>query len=171
MIFKMIKDTFLIAGALALVMILLFLSSALTGLSETTKVIAENKLTGGVVLTATSTVGLQVLFFVLILGMLYLIYKTLKLPATFRTVPRPSGISTVPAPTKLVIPKPIRPIIKEVEPIYREIAKPVRETYQQVRKVEHDIETELHEELDYIRGLLGKGEHDLARRRYKGIKR
>ncbi|MDP4012603.1 MAG: hypothetical protein Q8R00_03290 [Candidatus Nanoarchaeia archaeon] len=160
---KLLKDTFLIAGALALIMLLLFLSQILTTvISEKPSQIISGKVVAEV--PSSFAVGsLQFVFFLLIIFMIYLIYKTLKLPGGYSKIPRPSGIEVVPKPN-LQIPVPFKPVFKEVR-------KPIVNATNYVARIEKDIESEIHSEFDNIRKLLFHGEHEIAKKRYKRIKR
>lgn len=164
---KLIKDSLLIAAVLILVLFLLFIANVIKGSSEP----AAPPVTGGAVISSGSTGVWEVLFIVLILIMLYLIYRTFRVPSTSYSIPEPAVKSiSKQAEIKQIEPRVIAP--RMYERVYRKpLPSPVRQVY--VEKpvyAEEPSDRGVHEELSNIRNLLQGKEHDIAKKRFVRLK-
>lgn len=152
----------MIAAALVLVLILLFVIGILGQKPAT-----GAKITGDAVANVGNAPILEFVFFLLILVMIYLIYRTLKSPTSYE-VPSPIRSRVVEKPA-VIEPKVIPP--KLYEPVFRPTAPVKRQVYVDKRYAHNEeADRSAHEELSNIRRLLHGGEHEIAKKRFVRLK-
>lgn len=163
---KHIKDSLLIAAALALVLLLLFIYGIIV---EKPISNPPPEVTGNAVALVGDSGFLELLFFFLILALLFLIYRALRTPAEY-SVPEPKFKPEVKEETKIE-PKVIPP--KFYEPIYKKPVLPARNIYVEKKVVEEPNEKDegVHQELTSIRDMLSGGEHEIARKRFVRVRK
>lgn len=164
---KHIKDSLMIAAALALVLLLLFIYAIII---EKPISNPPPEVTGNAVRIVGDAGILEILFFFSILALLFLIYRTLRRPAESYSVPEPKFKPEEIEESK-VEPKVIPP--KFYEPIYKKLVLPARNIYVEKNVVEESNERDegVHQELTSIRDMLSGGEHEIAKKRFVRVRK
>ena len=165
---KHIKDSLMIAAALALVLLLLFIYGIIV---EKPISNPPAEVTGNAVALVGDSGFLEILLFFAILVLLFLIYRALRKPAEIYSVPEPKFKPEILEEAPKVEPKAIPP--KFYEPIYKKPSLPVRNVYVQKNVVEEPSEKDegVHQELTSIRDMLSGGEHEIAKKRFVRVRK
>lgn len=158
----------MIAAALILVLLLLFIYGILI---EKPISNPPPEVTGGVIAEVGGSGVLEFVFIVLILALLFLIYRALVKPAETYSVPEPKKQFVPEEFEHKVEPKIIPP--KFYEPIYRKPMLPVKNVYVEKKVVEEHNEKDegVHQELTKIRDMLDGGEHEIAKKRFVRVRK
>ena len=152
----------MIAAALILVLLLLFIY----GILIEKPISNPPEVTGGVVAEVGGGGVLEFVFIILILFVLFLIYRALMKPAENYIVPAPKKLFVPEDAEQKIEPKIIPP--KFYEPIYRKPVLPVKNVYfeKKVEERHNEKDEGVHQELTKIRDMLGGGEHEIAKKRF-----
>ena len=164
---KHIKDSLMIAAALTLVLLLLFIYGILV---EKPISNPPAEVTGNAVALVGDSGFLEILLFFAILVLLFLIYRALRKPAEIYSVPEPKF-----EPEEIEVPKVEPKVIppKFYEPIYKKPSLPVRNVYVEKNVIEEPSEKDegVHQELTSIRDMLSGGEHEIAKKRFVRVRK